>query len=130
MTFRKLVLQPHGVEPCSEILNRFTKMMNDKIEGDYILTGDETFNGMIVGSLTIPTGVYCEMNGMVTSDVIVEAGATVDINGTVGGNLISNGAEVDVRGTVSGSIIERSDIKSVRVHSGAIVVGGRKSSSD
>lgn len=105
-------------------------MINDKIEGDCILTGDENISGMIVGSLTIPTGVHCEMNGTVTSDVIAEAGATVEINGTVGGNLISTGAKVDVRGTVSGAIIDRSDSQLVRVHSGAIVKGERKPSSD
>ncbi|SHI08364.1 Polymer-forming protein [Marivita hallyeonensis] len=101
-------------------------MMNEKIEGDCILNSDEKITGLVVGSLTIPTGVHCELNGTVTSDVIAELGATVAINGTVGGNLISSGAEVDVRGVISGKIIDKSDTMSVRVHSGAVVSGERK----
>lgn len=100
-------------------------MMNDKLEGDCLLTGDETINGMIVGSLTIPAGVHCEMNGIVTGDLIAEAGAIVEINGTVAGNLISTGAEVDIRGVVTGSIIDRTDMQSIRVHINAMVGGKR-----
>jgi len=103
------MLQPRGSGPCSETLKKIANMMNDKAEGDHILTGDERINGMIVDPFTVPTGVHCEMNGTVTSDIFAEAGATVEINGTVGGNLISTGATIDVRGFLSGAIIDRSD---------------------
>lgn len=96
-------------------------MMKEEVDGNYTLTGHETINGMIVGSLSVAAGAYCELNGTVTADLVAATGATVAVNGTVGGNLISMGADVVIRGVVRGAVVNRLDGGTVRIHPDAIV---------
>ena len=66
-------------------------MENRKIEGNYVVTEDERFSGMITGIVTVKRGVKFINHGMLCKDVIIEEGGFFYNHGMVNGNVIGEG---------------------------------------
>lgn len=96
-------------------------MENRKIEGNYIMTTDEHFHGMVTGTVTIKSGVKFINHGMICKDVIIESGASLHNHGMVNGNVIGEGF-AEVWGMVKGYL---SSMLTYYVHQDAVVNGKR-----
>ena len=96
-------------------------MENRKTVGNYVVSEDERFNGMVTGTVTIKSGVKFINHGMLCDDVVVEENGFFFNHGMVNGNVIGEGY-VEVWGTVKGYV---SSMLNTYIHEGAIVNGKR-----
>ncbi|NLU17938.1 MAG: hypothetical protein GXW94_19625 [Serratia liquefaciens] len=99
-------------------------VFSGKQEGDVTANSDLTINGMITGSLTIPSGVKVLLSGMVCENVYLKAGGRLTVRGTVCKNLVNEGGHAEIYGVISGSSIISSG--TTIEHRGCIVNSVRK----
>lgn len=96
-------------------------MNNGKIEGNYVVSTDERFHGIITGNVTVKAGVTYINHGMLCRDVTVEEGGTFYNYGMVTGNVMGEGY-TEIWGMVKGYV---STMLSVYIHKDAIINGKR-----
>lgn len=96
-------------------------MNETKIEGNYDVTGNETFNGMITGTITVKSGAEFINCGMLCNDVIVEENAFFMNRGMVIGNIIGEGS-AEIWGIVNGRV---SSMLNIFIHKDAVINGRR-----
>lgn len=96
-------------------------MESRKIDGNYVVSEDERFRGMVTGIVTVKSGVKFINHGMLCDDVIVEENAFFYNHGMVNGNVIGEGY-AEVWGTVKGYV---SSMLKGCIHEDAIVNGKR-----
>ena len=77
---------------------------NGTIEGDLVVTGPFTLNGVVTGTVVVKAGGIFKLNG-VASKLIVQDGADVSLRGVVGGDVKNEGGKLEVLGVVSGALI-------------------------
>ena len=96
-------------------------MENRKIVGNYVVSEDERFNGMVTGTVTIKSGVKFINHGMLCDDVVVEENGFFFNHGMVNGNVMGEGY-AEVWGMVKGYV---SSMLKTYIHKDAIVNGKR-----
>lgn len=96
-------------------------MNNRKIEGNYVVSADEKFHGMVTGVVTIKSGVKYINCGMLCNDVIVEEGASFYNHGMVTGNVMGEGY-AEIWGMVKGHL---SSMINAYVHKDSVINGKR-----
>jgi len=79
---------------------------NGKIEGDFVVSGQFTLNGMVTGTTTVAPGASFQLHGMCCGDLVVSSGATAVLFGTVVGNLVNTGV-VELRGVIQGNVFSK-----------------------
>lgn len=94
-------------------------MESRKIDGNYVVSEDERFRGMVKGIVTVKSGVKFINHGMLCDDVIAEENAFFYNYGMVNGNVIGEGY-TEVWGTVKGYV---SSMLKGCIHEDAIVDG-------
>ena len=96
-------------------------MENRKIEGNYIVVENETFRGMIAGSVTVKCGAKFVNHGMICKDVIIEEDGFLDNYGMVNGDVIGEGY-AEIWGMVKGRV---SSMLNAYIHKDAVINGKR-----
>lgn len=76
-----------------------------KIDGPTTLETDLKPSGMVVGELSVPSGVHLIANGMATQNLLMKAGADVELNGMVNGKVIVEGGRLRVKGHTAEIVI-------------------------
>jgi cytoskeletal protein CcmA (bactofilin family) len=76
---------------------------NGKIEGDFLVQGELELNGMVTGTITVPSGASLHLHGICCADLVVMTGATAIVFGSVAGDLVNQGV-VELRGVVNGNV--------------------------
>lgn len=94
-------------------------MNNSKIVGTYKCIRNESFSGMITGTVTIVSGIEFINNGMLCKNVIVEEEGKFINHGMVSGNIMGNGY-FEIWGIVNGDI--SSNMKGI-IYKNSIVNG-------
>lgn len=92
-------------------------MESRKIDGNYVVSEDERFRGMVTGIVTVKSGVKFINHGMLCDDVIVEENSFFYNHGIVNGDVIGEGY-AEVWGTVNGYV---SSMLDVYIHENAVV---------
>lgn len=82
------------------------KVENGTIDGDYVVQGQFTQNGMITGTTTVAPGASFQLHGMCCGDLLVSSGASAVVRGTVAGDLVNNG-RAELLGVVQGDVLSR-----------------------
>jgi hypothetical protein len=83
---------------------------DDKMEGSVVFDRDTAFHGMVVGNLTVESGIRADIHGVVTGTLVIRPGAIVDMHGKVDGGVLNEGGQVRVFGIVE-SIADMGDTK-------------------
>ena len=96
-------------------------MNESKIDGNYVVTRNETFNGMITGRTTVKGGAKFINCGMLCNDVIVEENASFVNRGMVTGNIIGEGS-AEIWGMVNGKV---SSTLNIFIHKDSVINGTR-----
>lgn len=96
-------------------------MNESKIDGNYVVTRNETFNGMITGRTTVKSGAKFINRGMLCNDVIVEENASFVNRGMVTGNIIGEGS-AEIWGMVNGKV---SSTLNIFIHKDSVINGTR-----
>lgn len=82
------------------------KVENGRIEGDFVVSGQFTLNGMVTGTTTVAPGASLQLHGMCCGDLVVSSGATAVLHGTVIGNLVNKGV-TELRGVIQGNVLSK-----------------------
>jgi cytoskeletal protein CcmA (bactofilin family) len=96
---------------------------DEKIEGSAVFDRDTALHGMVVGNLTVESGVRADIHGVVTGTLVIRPGAIVDVHGKVDGAVLNEGGLVRVFGIVE-SIADVGNTKTW-VDPNALVHSGR-----
>ncbi len=64
------------------------------IRGDHIFTEDDSFDGIVGGSVTVAEGVELTLTGMVGRDLVIRPGAVVHLAALVGGHVRNEGGQI------------------------------------
>lgn len=79
---------------------------NGTIEGDFVVGGQFTLNGLVTGKTTVAPCASFQLHGMCRGDLIVSSGATAVLLGTVAGDLVNKGV-VELRGVIQGNVLSK-----------------------
>jgi len=76
----------------------------DLIEGDYEISVDTIFRGIVQGNVTVKTNVRFVLDGIIVGSLTIEQGAFITINGIVGQDVINQGGSIEepIEGIVKG----------------------------
>lgn len=78
---------------------------NGKIEGDHVVTGHLTLNGMVTGTLTVASGGSVRLNG-VCGRLVVQSDASAEVGGMVVADVLNEGT-MHLSGVVNGSVLTK-----------------------
>jgi len=74
---------------------------------DITIRENTIFQGLVMGSITVGSGVILELRGSAASDVILNEGSKLELYGQVGGDVINRGGMiVHNEGTIQGKVHE------------------------
>jgi len=72
---------------------------------DITIRESTTFEGLVMGSITIAPGTLLVLRGSAASDVVLNEGSKLELYGQVGGDIINRGGIiVHNEGTVKGKV--------------------------
>jgi cytoskeletal protein CcmA (bactofilin family) len=97
------------------------QQLHGKYDGGFLLSEDAELHGMVVGNLTVPSGIYLILRGLVTGDLVAQKGAQVVVRGMVTGMVHNDSADVVVFGMV-GAVHDSGSTKA-KISEGAIIKG-------
>src|SRR3546814_19734742 len=78
------------------------KAVHDKIEVPFAIEEDLALYGMVIGSVTLRSGIKLILHGTIDGDLILETGERAIIHGTVAGRICNEGGRAGILGSVDG----------------------------
>ncbi|MBS12754.1 MAG: hypothetical protein CME19_14260 [Gemmatimonadetes bacterium] len=74
---------------------------------DITISEDTTFQGLVMGSITVAPGALLVLRGSSAMDVILNEGSKLELYGQVGGDVVNRGGMiVHNEGEIKGSVRE------------------------
>ena len=95
------------------------RTIQEKIEGDFVASEDTDLYGMILGNITVQSGIHFNIIGTVDGDLTVQKGAKALLHGTLNGNIYNHEGFIDIFGRVCGVI--KLDTGSIRIDAKATI---------
>jgi cytoskeletal protein CcmA (bactofilin family) len=84
------------------------QIVEGPITGPVIIRTDSRLYGVVTGDVTVPRGVFLELEGVVTGNLLACPGSRVVIHGEVAGRLFNEDSSVTVYGEI-GSLWEEEE---------------------